>query len=347
MFDAAYDAEHNLVIVSGNESMSWSGALTARETWTYRYRLAEPKRVQERLDLKVTTADDGTATLTWKTRSSEGLTGYSVLRKRAGNSLAGDWEPIAQVPAEVGRYVDSSLPEKGLFFYSLRDQRGDRTDGFPSTPVRTVPSCIRWATAVLVEDGVRVSWQPSRAEDVVGYHLYRARADLRWPWHDLFDPARQAGDFVRITSEPVYGSQYLDEAVKGEEASELYWPQTFAYVIRAVNHWGLEGGPSPVSLALADPPGAVRVIPWLDGRRLVLWTPPRTGKDVRGYHIMRMDDWHRDYVFRWQAAPLISTAFFDSETFPRADRRRYYVSAVDVYGTVGIPSSGVWSHGLP
>jgi hypothetical protein len=62
---------------------------------------------------------------------------------------------------------------------------------------------------------------------------------------------------------------------------------------------------------------------------------------------MRMDDWHRDYVFRWQAAPSFCPAFYDDEEFPRSDRRRYYVSGVDVNGAVGIPSSGGWSHGLP
>ena len=89
------------------------------------------------------------------------------------------------------------------------------------------------------------------------------------------------------------------------------------------------------------------MIPWMDGRRLIVWRPSRSGGDVRGYHVMRMDDWHPAYVFRWQAAPVLGGAFFDDESSPRADRRRYYVSGVDRLGTVGVPSSGAWSHGLP
>jgi hypothetical protein len=182
----------------------------------------------------------------------------------------------------------------------------------------------------------------------VGYNVFRAEADVRWPWHDVFDPSQLTGGFIQITSAPIAANQFLDTEAKIEGvASELNWPKTFAYIVRAVNRWGIEGGPSPVGLALADPPGPVRVIPWLDGRRLLIWSPPKTGENLRGYHLMRMDDWHRDYVFRWQAAPLVNSAFYDSEEFPRSDRRRYYVSGVDVHGTVGIPSSGAWSHGLP
>ena len=124
------------------------------------------------------------------------------------------------------------------------------------------------------------------------------------------------------------------------------WPRTFAYVVRAVNAWGIVGGPSPATLALPDPPGPVRLIPWLDGRRLVLWTPGHAD-EVRGYYVMRMDDWNGNYVFRWHASPIVTAGFYDGFEFPTADRRRYYVSGVDVLGTVGIPTSGVWSHGFP
>ena len=348
MFDATYDPEHNVVVISGNESMSWSGALTARETWTYRYKPVDDKPDRNELELKVATAEDGTARLIWNTRSSEEVSGYSILRKKAENPLVGDWESIAQVSGEVNTYVDSDLPGKGLIFYSLVELKEEQPAGLMGTPVRTAPPALRWAAAVSIPGGVRVSWQPCNSEDVVGYHVFRTRADVRWPWHDVFDPSQQIGEFERVTLEPVVATEYVDNEVEiTEVASELHWPKTFAYVIRAVNRWGVEGGPSPVTLALADSPGAVRVIPWLDGRRLVIWTPPRVGDDLRGYHVMRMDDWHRDYVFRWQAAPVVNAAFYDTEEFPRADRRRYYVSGVDRNGAVGIPSSGAWSHGLP
>jgi hypothetical protein len=352
MFDAVYDPKHNVVVISGNESMSWSGALTTRETWTYRYKPTDsgPKSdAGERpWDVKVVTADDGTSTLTWRAPSLEGISGYRILRKVAESPVAGQWELIAEVAADQLVYTDDQAPGRQLIFYSVVTQQGEQPAGLPSPPVRTAPPALRWATAVVVESGVHVRWQLSSAEDVIGYHVYRADADVRWPWHDLFDPAQQMGELERITPQPITGTDLIDRGVQIEEsASELQWPKTFAYVVRPFNHWGVEGGSSPVAVALADPPGPVRVIPWLDGRRLILWRPPRAGNDVRGYHVMRMDDWHREYVFRWQAAPVVSTAFYDDEGSPRTDRRRYYISGVDLLGAVGIPSSGAWSHGLP
>jgi hypothetical protein len=300
--------------------------------------------MQDQLRLKVVTDSNGTAVLTWKGGSSEQIGDYAVLRKRAEGPLEGEWERIGQVSGKEDAYVDTNVPGKELLFYSLVRLSG----GLPSSPVRTAPPALRWAAAVAVDGGVKLRWQPCEAEDVVGYHVFRATADVRWPWHDLFDPSEQVGEFERITAEPTSSAEFLDVGAEIiEEGSELSWPKTFAYLVRAVNQWGVEGGPSPVTLALADVPGAVRVIPWLDGRRLVIWTPPKSADELRGYHVMRMDDWHRDYVFRWQAAPVFTPAFYDGEEFPRADRRRYYVSGVDVNGTVGIPSSGVWSHGLP
>jgi len=352
MFDAVYDPRHNLVVISGNESMSWSGALTSRETWTYRYRPAEGKSKLTvnplPLGLKVVTTKDGSAHLSWSLASTEDFSGFLIRRKSAENPLNGDWKTIAEVPADQRDYLDSEVPGKQLFFYSVAAQTSDPDSSLPSATGRTAIPALRWVSAVFTDRGVHVKWQPSEAEDKIGYHVYRAQADLRWPWHDVFDPAQQLGELEQITVDPLSSVEFFDTAARIElSPSELEWPQTFAYLVRVVNSWGVESGPSPVAVALPDAPGPVRVIPWLDGRRLILWSEPKTGEDLRGYHVMRMDDWHRDYVFRWQAAPVVGTAFYDQEELPRADRRRYYVSGVDLYGAIGVPSSGAWSHGLP
>ena len=85
---------------------------------------------------------------------------------------------------------------------------------------------------------------------------------------------------------------------------------------------------------------------WLDGRRLVMWSPSR-GQGVSGYFVTQQDDWNRKYGVRWHASPIVGQGFCDRLDFPAADRRRYYVSGVDVMGAIGIPSSGAWSHGFP
>jgi len=200
---------------------------------------------------------------------------------------------------------------------------------------------------VFTGDGVRVNWPASSDKNVIGYHVYRAPVSARSHWARSFNPMDFDRTLKRITTEPVKGTEFLDKAVeiKGP-ASELEWPDSFVYAVRAVNSWGLEGGQGPTTLAVPDAPGLVRVIPWLDGRRLVMWSPGR-GQGVSGYFVTRQDDWNRKYGFRWHAAPQATFGFWDGIDFPTADRRRYYVSGVDVLGTVGIPSSGAWSHGFP
>ena len=352
MFDAAYDPENNLVVISGNESMSWSGALTARETWTYRYKPAEisrgPGSPHSARNVRVVTESEGSAKITWSAPASGNVSGYRVMRKIAENPYEGTWEPVGRTSSDQLAFSDSAVPGRKTIYYAVTAESDPLNAGPPSVPARTAAPAPRWVSGVVTVEGVRLRWQPSPAEDVTGYHVYRADADVRWPWHDRFDPQQQTGEFAAITDRPVSTTEFIDTGAKVQgPGSELHWPKTFAYVVRPVNRWGVEGGASPVTLALADPPGPVHEIPWLDGRRLILWSPSRCNKDLRGYHVIRMDDWHRDYAFRWQAAPVAGTAFFDDEEYPRADRRRYYVVGVDATGTIGIPSNGAWSHGLP
>jgi hypothetical protein len=196
-------------------------------------------------------------------------------------------------------------------------------------------------------NGMRVTWEASRSGDVAGYHVYRAPVAPKSYWNETFNPADVQGTLERMTKEPLRDALFVDTAARVEgEACEYAWPGSYAYAVRAVNAWGLEGGYGPVAPALPDPPGTVRVIPWCDGRRLVLWSPGRGGT-ADGYFVMRQDDWNRGYAFRWHGAPVAGCTFWDDQEFPRADRRRYYVYGVDTEGVVGIPSSGAWSHGFP
>jgi hypothetical protein len=378
-FDIAYDAKHNVTVISGGWETGGSGEATVRETWTYRYKRVAPKprwRVDRPHRLTVVPAEDGTVKLTWSPPQGVEVAGYRVYRGTGDRAWTAKWEEVAELkPGQTG-HVDKPA-KKGVLFYrvapliagDIADQ-GDRLDadeglaaprkddpdnragkgiaeGLVSYPVRTAPPALRWASALAGGKGIVVEWQPSAAKGVVGYHVYRSPVSGRSYWGRAFDPAEVRKSLKRITKEPVTGTTFVDAgASAGEGACEFAWPDGFAYCVTAVNAWGVESGFGPATLAIPAPPGPVRVIPWLDGRRLVLWAPAR-GPQAPRHAVMRQDDWNRKYAFRLHGAPLAAFGFWDEWEWPRSDRRRYYVYGVDRAGQVGIPSSGAWSHGYP
>jgi hypothetical protein len=60
-----------------------------------------------------------------------------------------------------------------------------------------------------------------------------------------------------------------------------------------------------------------------------------------------MDEFRTPLPFRLNPIPAPGPAFVDWPESPRAERRRYYVVAVDALGQEGIPSTGAWSFGRP
>jgi len=349
IWDAAYDEKNNVVVIAGTHpEVGNTASLNCRETWTYRYKPAERATsvVGPPRDVACVTAEDGSVKVTWLPGTAAAAN-YRIERGVAEQPWLVQWEQVGEVDGSRGTFTDTPK-QKAPTFYRAVAVGPDGTATRPSLPARTVPRIIHQVTAMVrPEGGVQLRWASSSEPDVVGYHVYRTPVDLESPWSKRFSPESVGGSLRRITEKPVTASELVDtEATVTGPADELNWPKTFAYVVRPVNAWGLEGGPSPVTLALPDPPGPVRVVPWADGRRLVLWSTCLSG-GVVGYHLMRMDDWHRKYVFRLQAAPLPAPAFFDTEDYPTGDRRRYYASGVDALGTVGIPTSGAWSHGYP
>ena len=349
IWDAAYDRKNNVAVITGTSAGGFSAGLNVRETWTYRYRPAaarDPGMASPR-DVRCVTGAGGKVTLTWRADPRVKNGKYRIERAVAARPWEGKWEKAGEVDGGKLVFEEVRKDVRHTFYRVIAVDAGGK-ESRPGFPARTSPPIVRQVTAVVrPKGGVRVRWEPPVKEGVAGYHVYRAPVDLGSPWGDRFSPAGVADTLERITKEPVPATELVDQDAKvNGPADALTWPKTYAYVVRAVNAWGHESGPSPVTLALPDPPGPVRAIPWADGCRLVLWDTCKSG-GIAGYHLMRMDDWHAKYVFRLQASPLLFPAFRDSENHPTVDRRRYYASGVDALGTIGLPTSGAWSHGYP
>ena len=374
IWDLTYDERDNVVIIPVTEPhIGQTASLTNRETWTYRYRggpksaatsengnrgvpsplTGEGKGGGEHAglapaaprDVHCATAADGGVTVGW---TSDGdADAFRIERGVGDQPWRVEWEQVGEVDGGQCEFGDTPT-EKVLTFYRVLAAGSDGSVSPPSVPGRTAPRMVQHVTAVVrPEGGVQLRWAEREGSDAVGYHVYRAAVDLGCAWYERFDPGSVFESLERITESPVAGSAFVDGgATVTGEGDELTWPATFAYVVRPVNSWGVEGGPSPVTLALPDPPGPVRIVPWADGRRLVLWSTCLSGHVV-GYHLHRMDDWHRHHVFRLQPAPLASPGFWDTEDVPTHDRRRYAAVGVDPLGALGHPTSGAWSHGYP
>lgn len=348
--DLTYDSRNNVVVFSGGWETGRSGEATVRETWTYRYKPAAkaPAATLGRpRDLVVATEPGGAANLSWQPPASGEVKTCRVYRGVGDRAWLAQWQKIAELPPDQRNYRDTGLDTKKLTFYRVAAVDAAGNEWPVSYPARTAPPALRFVGAVFDGKGVRLSWTAATAPDIVGYHVYRAPVEGGSYWLKRFNAKALAGKFVRITQEPAKSASFYDTDAKiSGAASEFAWPDSYAYIVRAVNAWGIESGPSPATLALPDAPGPIRIVPWLDGRRLVLWSPCRA-EGVSGYYVMRQDDWHEDYAFRWHPAPLAAYGMWDDVDFPTADRRQYYINGVDALGALGIPSAGAWSHGLP
>jgi HEAT repeat protein len=346
IWDAVYDEQHNVTVIGGTHPhVGTTASFNCRETWTYRYKRSAVGEQRSALsvgpptDVQCVTAADGRVMVTWKPAPS--AVKYLIERGAADEPWRVRWEQAGVVDGSATAFEDTPKQRTLMFYHVIAVGPGGAASR-PSLPARTVPRMLLQVTAVVrTAGGVVVRWTPSSATDVIGYNLYRCAVDLA-PWTKRFSPEEVAERFVCITEKPARGPEFVDAgaSVVGP-ADELTYPKTYVYVVRPVNAWGLEGGPSPVTLALPDVS-----VPWADGRRLVLWSTCLCG-EVTAFHLMRMDDWLNRHVYRLTAAPLLSPAFWDAEEFPTGDRRRYFSSGVDALGTIGIPTSGGWSHGFP
>jgi hypothetical protein len=175
--------------------------------------------------------------VTWES-TADGVAGFLVYRRQAASRT---WsEPLAELPPDARRYLDTSARYGERYIYSVAalaskqplvesalgaEHEVDYADRFaPSPPADLV--------ALPETGGARLVWEASPDADATGYHVYRA------------DPG---ADFRRLTEQPTAELRYNDAG--------LTPGLVFRYRVTAVDGAGNEGPPAE---AEAQPQGAAR-----------------------------------------------------------------------------------------
>ncbi len=177
----------------------------------------EPSQV----GIKISWQSPGTGDLSAEEEDAFEPEGFNVYRRNA-NVREYD-EPLFTAPATVENYTDISASFDRRYIYTVTtilskdpliesavgaEYEVNYQDRFEPEP----PSEI---TALPETNQVRLLWELSSSDDVAGYRIYRQ------------DPG---GEYMLITSEPVIGSEYLDQALPGG--------QIYSYFIVAVDGAG-------------------------------------------------------------------------------------------------------------
>ena len=154
--------------------------------------------------------------------------GFHVYRRDPRSRFWGD--PLDFTSPSAIRYLDEGARFSETYVYTVTTVTA-RDPLIESAPggAREIEYRDRFAPpppedpVALPEAGrVRLVWEASPAPDVAGYHVYRRQGD--------------AGDFERITREPVTGREHLDRG--------LVSGAVVTYRITAVDENGNEGEPS-------------------------------------------------------------------------------------------------------
>ena len=144
---------------------------------------------------------------------------YRLLR--AGNPGA-PLQPISLLPLTTAEFTDRGLDNERTYVYAVQAVRSELAESVRSEPSATVeatpvdltpPSAPGNLVAVPSETAVRLAWDPSPEEDVLGYLVYRATSP--------------SAEYVRLTPAAISGTLYIDRTVERGK--------TYRYAVTAVD----------------------------------------------------------------------------------------------------------------
>ena len=150
---------------------------------------------------------------------------------------------------------------------------------------------------------------------------------------------RDITDIRKLNDRPLTETAFTDVSVnltkKAPDAAE-YKYEMFAYIVTAVNHLGVESGPSPYVLTIPSDPA--HVLCRERGETAELKWNANPEEKIAGYHVYKLGKGHWDIV-RVTEQPVKATTFTHQVG---KGTSRFWVVAVDALGQEGEPSSPVW-----
>src|SRR5262249_18822174 len=147
-----------------------------------------------------------------------------------------------------------------------------------------------------------------------------------------------------IDGNPIFRHRFAKEQLN--TAGKNYRFAVYAYRVRAVNHRGLESGPSPYVLTI--PSAAQYLFSKEAGADCHLKWQKSPEEGIKGYRVYRMEspriNGPGQKVTRVTEEPIAETTFIDRGI--GKEQRRYWVVAVDALGQEGQPSAPTWHYRL-
>jgi hypothetical protein len=354
------------------------GVEREQQIWTYRFASARAdKTPSPPTNVKAATTADA-AILTWQANASPGVSGYKIYRGEGKQPWTTEYKEVGAVEKDQTSFRDKDLKRGVIYYYAVRALAGTEQSA-DSDKVRTQPHVVEDAVvSVIAAREARLSWTTPPDKDIAGYHVERAVVEvysedqitrLKKDTPPLAEPSvgaiKAIGAFSRLNKdllrEPVYTDTTLNlaepQAIEGDpiyrwplradqldEKGKPYRYAVYAYRIRAVNHLGVESGPSPFALTIPSAPQ------WLfsreDGPQCQLRWIANPEKDLKGYRVYRMEgpriNGPGQPVSRLTGEPIGDPRYADNNA--GKDTRRYYVVAVDALGQEGFPSAPTWHY---
>ncbi|MEO0070225.1 MAG: hypothetical protein ABIK18_05490 [candidate division WOR-3 bacterium] len=262
----------------------------------------------------------------WTGRKEDIVVGFNIYKRSLEE---GEFKKVLPFPylrtGERIFYIDRKVEEGKTYEYYLTAVDLIGAEGPKSEVVVvkvkdiTPPPPPLEVVATPEEGEIVITWEPSLAEDVVGYNIYRS-----WSIH---------GEFKRINKEPIPKEErrFVDKDVSA--TGMLY-----VYRVSAIDDDGLEGEKSTAAFGMpkdTTPPPAVANLRAKVEKRMVklTWEPQRT-PDLDGYYVYRAEE--KERLFRLVGPPLsknspffVDSGFSSKGLYPGRNYY-YYVSQVDI-----------------
>ncbi len=178
--------------------------------------------------------------ITWSMSTQLDVKGYYIYRSR---SLTGTFVKLNKTPInfESPFFKDTTISVKVQYFYAITAVDTAGNEGEQSNPISTYlrddfpPDAPSELSYKIIDSQVQLSWKPSKAKDVQGYHIYKS--------------SRAIGMKSRITLTPFVGNTYID---KGENNKGFGYGGKFYYLISAQDSSGNESDSLKLTVFVPD-----------------------------------------------------------------------------------------------